>query len=73
MQRLGGRLREVVAYESRTARAKISSQPRMKLYYIYSKKIMKVYYSLPIIITGSFIDKIISYSFLQFIYGSALN
>ena len=29
LQRLGGRFREVVAYESRTARAKCLSQPRM--------------------------------------------
>ena len=30
MQRLGGRLGEVVAYESQTARAKALSQPRME-------------------------------------------
>ena len=43
MQRLGGRLRlrEVSAYEGRTARAKFLSQPRMR-WHIYSKKIMKV-------------------------------
>ena len=41
MQRLGGRLREVFAYEGRTARTKFLSQPRMG-WYIYSKKIMKV-------------------------------
>ena len=40
-------------------------------WYIYSNKIMTVYFALPI--TGSFIDKVISYSMLQFIYGSALN
>ena len=54
MQRLGGRLREVVAYESRTARAKFLSQTRME-WYTYSKKIMKVYFPMPI--TGSFIGK----------------
>ena len=71
MQRLSGsRLREVVAYKSRTARAKFLSQPRVE-WYIYSKNVMKVYFPLPI--TGSFIDKIISYSMWQFIYGSALN
>ena len=39
MQRFGGRLLEVVAYESRTARVKLflGMQPRMELY-IYSKK-----------------------------------
>ena len=37
MQRLGGRLREVVPYESRTARAKFLSRPRME-WKIYSKK-----------------------------------
>ena len=37
MQRLGGRLLEVVAYESQTTRAKFLSQPRMELY-TYSKK-----------------------------------
>ena len=41
MQRFGGRLREVFAYEGRTARAKFLSQPRMG-WYIYSKKIRKV-------------------------------
>ena len=61
MQKLGGRLREVVAYESRTSRAKFSSQPRRKWYIYSKKKIMKVYFSVPIM--GSFIDKIISYSF----------
>ena len=43
MQRLGGHLREVVSYESRTARAKFLSQTRME-WYSYSKKIMKVYF-----------------------------
>ena len=92
MQRLGGRLLEEVAYESRTARAKLFfRQPRME-WYIYSKKnesllyflgnlewsgifilnkIMKVCF--PLLITGTFIDKIISYSMWQFIYGSAKN
>ena len=37
MQRFGGRLRDVFAYEGRTARAKFLSQPRMG-WYIYSKK-----------------------------------
>ena len=41
MQRFGGRLREVFAYEGRTARAKFLSQPRMG-WYIYSKKITEV-------------------------------
>ena len=59
----------VVAYESRIARAKFLSQPRME-WYTYSKKIMQVYFLLPI--TGSFIDKIVSYSMWQFIFGSAL-
>ena len=61
MQRL------VVAYESRNARAKFLSQPRMA-WYIYSKKVMKVYFPLPV--TGSFIDIIISHSMWQFIYGN---
>ena len=51
----------VVAYKSRmTGRAKFLIQPSRIVWYIYSKKIMKVYFPLPI--TGSFIDKIISYS-----------
>ena len=51
----------VVPYESRmTARSKFLIQPSRIEWYIYSKKIMKVYCPLPI--TGSFIDKIISYS-----------
>ena len=38
MQRLGGRLLEEVAYESRTARAKLFfRQPRIE-WYIYSKQ-----------------------------------
>ena len=37
MQRLGGRLRKAVAYESRTAKAKFLYRPRME-WYIYSKK-----------------------------------
>ena len=37
MQRLGGRLLEVVAYESRTTRAKFLSRPGMELY-TYSQK-----------------------------------
>ena len=41
MQRLGGRLREVFAYEGRTSRAKFLSQPRM-VWYIYAKKKLKV-------------------------------
>ena len=41
MQRLGGRLREVVPYETRTAKAKFFSRPRME-WNIYAKKIMKV-------------------------------
>ena len=49
----------VVAYESRTARAKFLSQTRIE-WYTYSRKIMKVYFPLPI--TGSFIDKIVCYS-----------
>ena len=49
----------VVAYESRNARAKFLSQPRME-WYIYSKNVMKVYFPLPV--TGSFIDIIISHS-----------
>ena len=59
IQRVGGRLQEVVPYDSGTARAKFLSRPRME-WNIYSKKIMKVYFPLPI--TGSFIDKIFSYS-----------
>ena len=39
-------------------------------WYIYYKKIKKVYFPLPI--TGSFIDKIMSYSTRQFFYRSAL-
>ena len=58
MQRVGGRLLEVVAYKSPTARAKFLIQPRMELY-TYSQKIMKVYFPWPI--TGSFTDKIVSY------------
>ena len=51
----------VVAYESRmTAEAECLIQPIRIEWYIYSEKIMKVYFPLPI--TGSFIDKIISYS-----------
>ena len=69
MQRLGGGLLEVVAYESQTTRAKFLSQPRMELY-TYSKKIMKGYFPQPG--TGSFTDKIISYCMGQFIYRSAL-
>ena len=53
MQRLGGRLLEVVAYESRTVRAKF-------LWYTYSKNIMQVYFPLPI--SDSCIDKIVGYS-----------
>ena len=49
----------VVAYESRTAKAKFLSQTRIE-WYTYSKKIMNVYFPLPI--TGSFIDKIVRYS-----------
>ena len=49
MQRLGGRLREVFAYEDRTARAKFSSQPRMG-WYVYSKKIMKVTFSYQLLV-----------------------
>ena len=64
MQRLDSRLREVVAYESRTARAKFLSQQKME-WYIYSKKIMKAYFPLPI--NSSFIDKIISYSMWQLV------
>ena len=41
IQRYGGRLREVFAYEGRTARAKFLSQPRMG-WYIYCKKITEV-------------------------------
>ena len=69
MQTFGGRLREVVTYKSQNARVKFFRQPRME-WYIYSKKIVKVWFPLPI--TGNFIDKIISYSMWQFIYGSAL-
>ena len=51
----------MVAYESwMTAGAKFLIQPSRIECYIYSKKIMKVYFPLPI--TGSFIFKIISYS-----------
>ena len=61
MQRLGGHLWEVVACESRTARAKfLKFNQAWSGISINSKKILKVYLSLPII--GSFIDKIISYS-----------
>ena len=49
MQRLGGRLREVFAYEGRTARAKFLSQPRMG-WYIYSRKIMKVTFSYQLLV-----------------------
>ena len=59
MQRLGDRLLEVVAYESRTVRAKFLSQSRIE-WYTYSKNIMQVYFPLPI--TDSFIDKIVGYS-----------
>ena len=69
MQTLGGSLWEVVTYESQNARVKFFRQPRME-WYIYSKKIMKVWFPLPI--TGNFIDKIFSYSMWQFIYGRAL-
>ena len=69
MQRLGGCLLEVVAYESRTTRAKFLSQPRMELY-TYSKKNNEVYFPRPV--TGSFSDKIVSYCMWQFIYRSAL-
>ena len=55
MQRLGGHLRGMVAYESRTARSKCLSQPRME-WYAY---LLKVYF--PLTITGSFYDKIISH------------
>ena len=64
------RLGEVVAYENQTARAKVLTQSR-KEWYIYSKKIRQIYF--PLTITGSFYDKIISYSMWQFIYGSAIN
>ena len=37
MQRIGGRLQEVVTYESRTAREKFLSRPRME-WYTYSNK-----------------------------------
>ena len=37
MQTLGGRLRELVTYESQNAREKFFRQPRMECY-IYSKK-----------------------------------
>ena len=63
MQRLDSRLWEVV-YESRTARAKFLSQQKME-WYIYSKKIMKASFPLPI--NSSFIDKIISYSMWQLV------
>ena len=55
MERLGGRLWEVMSYGSRmTARAKFFiSQPRME-WYIYSKKYWKF--------SGIFTDKAISYS-----------
>ena len=56
-----------VAYESRTARLKFISQPRME-WYVY---LLKVYF--PLTITGSFYDKIISHCMCQFIYGSAIN
>ena len=69
MQRLGGRLQEVFAYEGRTARAKFLSQPGMG-WYISSKKDNESYFLVPI--TGGFIDSIISYSMRQFIYKSAL-
>ena len=42
----------VVAYESRTARAKFLSQPRME-WYIYS--IMKVYFPLVVLLTKSLV------------------
>ena len=42
----------VVAYESRTARAKFLSQPRME-WYIYS--IMKVYFPLIVLLTRSLV------------------
>ena len=48
MQRLGGHLWGVVAYQSRTARSKFLSQPRME-WYVY---LLKVYF--PLTITGSF-------------------
>ena len=55
MQSLGGRLREVFAYEGRTAREKFLSQPRMG-WYIYSKKITEVtvsYQLLVVLLTQS--------------------
>ena len=58
MQRLDSRLREVVAYESRTARAKFLSQQKMEWYIIFKKN----YESLLSPTYSSFIDKIISYS-----------
>ena len=64
MQRLDGRLREVVAYESWTARLRVKflSQQKMEWYMytcIHSKKITKALF-FPLPITSSFIDKIIS-------------
>ena len=67
MQRLGGHLRGVVAYESQTARSKFLSSPRME-WYVY---LLKVYF--PLTITGSFYDKIIGHCMWQFIYGSPIN
>ena len=55
MQRLGGHLQGMVAYESRTARSKFLSSPRME-WYVY---LLKVYF--PLTITGSFYDKIIGH------------
>ena len=52
----------MVPYESRTARAKFLSQPRMEWYIHFT--IMTVHFPLPI--TGSFIDKIIIYSILLY-------
>ena len=66
----GGHLHTM--YESQTTRVKFFRQHGMEWYvYNNSKKIMKVCFPLPI--TGSFIEKIISYCLGQFIYGSALN
>ena len=65
MQRLGGRL-----WES-DRKGEIFKSTSNGVVYLFQKKIMKVFFLLPI--TGSFIDKIISYSIWQFMYGSALN
>ena len=48
MQRLDSRLREVVAYESQTARAKFLSQQKVEWYIIFKKNYESLLIPLPI-------------------------